>query len=218
MKNKNTLKVIIIALLFISAIVTFINPLYPNELLLQHIGTLLLVTPLIVDLRKKYLRLSSFIGIALFTLIHIIGARYIYSYVPYNEWTQTIFNLDINTYFSLKRNHFDRFVHFSFGVLFFPYFIQLFSKWHGLSFRKMILVAWLAIQAFSMFYELFEWSLTLLMSSEGAENYNGQQGDMWDPHKDMALAMLGSTMMSFVYLWKNKKILHKTHVAFKSKA
>jgi hypothetical protein len=24
--------------------------------------------------------------------------------------------------------------------------------------------------------------------------YNGQQGDIWDPHKDMALALLGATV------------------------
>ena len=30
--------------------------------------------------------MSAFIGIVAFTLLHVIGARYIYSYVPYKEW------------------------------------------------------------------------------------------------------------------------------------
>ena len=45
-----------------------------------------------------------------------------------------------------------------------------------------------------MIYELFEWLITVFLSSEEADCYNGQQGDMWDAQKDMALAMIGSTV------------------------
>jgi putative membrane protein len=34
-----------------------------------------------------------------------------------------------------------------------------------------------------------------------AEAYNGPQGDMWDPHKDMAIALLGALVMAAV-LWR----------------
>ena len=56
------------------------------------------------------------------------------------------------------------------------------------------------IQTGSMIYELFEWLLTIVMSSDAADSYNGQQGDMWDAQKDMALAMLGSTAMLLFYM------------------
>lgn len=36
------------------------------------------------------------------------------------------------------------------------------------------------------------------MTENVAENYNGQQGDIWDAHKDMTIAMLGSTISLFV--------------------
>lgn len=55
------------------------------------------------------------------------------------------------------------------------------------------------IYSWSMIYELFEWSLTIIMSPQSAENYNGQQGDMWDAQKDMALALLGSIISSILY-------------------
>ena len=42
------------------------------------------------------------------------------------------------------------------------------------------------------------------MTSEEADYYNGQQGDIWDAQKDMALAMLGSTIMLVYYLVKFK--------------
>lgn len=38
------------------------------------------------------------------------------------------------------------------------------------------------------------------MTSEEADYYNGQQGDIWDAQKDMALALLGSTFMLVLYL------------------
>jgi len=61
-------------------------------------------------------------------------------------------------------------------------------------------MAWLMIQTGSMIYELFEWLLTIVMSSDAADSYNGQQGDMWDAQKDMALALLGSTAILFLYM------------------
>ena len=56
------------------------------------------------------------------------------------------------------------------------------------------------IQTCSMLYELFEWLLTIVMESEVADYYNGQQGDVWDAQKDMALALLGSTFILVLYL------------------
>ncbi|MFD2135843.1 DUF2238 domain-containing protein [Novosphingobium resinovorum] len=40
----------------------------------------------------------------------------------------------------------------------------------------------------SAIYEIFEWLLTVFMAGPDALAYNGQQGDPWDPQKDMALA------------------------------
>ncbi len=207
--NKTKIPLLTFTVLF--GILTCIKPIYPKEMFLQHIGTALFVLILGVDIRRNFLTRSSFIGIILFTILHISAARYIYSYFPYNEWINSVFNIDINAYFGFDRNQFDRFVHFSFGILFFPFAIQIFGKRYGLSGTRAIFVAWLSIQAFSMLYELFEWSLTLIMSSETAENYNGQQGDWWDAQKDMALAMLGSSLMSLFYLIKikNRKSISK---------
>ena len=68
-----------------------------------------------------------------------------------------------------------------------------------------IFVVWSFIQTFSMIYEIFEWSLTLLMTSESADYYNGQQGDIWDAQKDMVFAMFGSTIMAIIYFIKGRK-------------
>jgi putative membrane protein len=145
----------------------------------------------------------TFVCIVLFTLLHVVGARYIYSYVPYKEWSISAGIVNAN-FFQDTRNHYDRFVHLSFGLLMFPFFMHLCKEWLKLNIPTAILVSWLIIQTGSMIYELFEWLLTVVMTSEEADYYNGQQGDMWDAQKDMALAMVGSTILAICYI-----IMHK---------
>lgn len=191
-------KSILIGLLVL-ALFTCIYPIYPDQQILQHLGTLFLIIPLIFDLNRNKLNKQSFIGLSLFIVVHIIGARYIYSFVPYNQWSQEFFGFNINEYFHLQRNHYDRFVHFGFGIFLFPIVFQLVGKWVSLNRVSKIVISWTILQTFSMVYELFEWGLTIVMTANVAENYNGQQGDVWDAHKDMALAMLGSTIISVAY-------------------
>ena len=114
-------KCTIVLLLVAFMIVTCINPIYPEQHFLQHIGTVLLLLPLIIDVRKNKFGRASFIGLSLFTLLHIIEARYIYSYVPYDEAIQQIFGFSVNEMMGATRNHYDRVVHFSFGLLMLPY-------------------------------------------------------------------------------------------------
>ena len=192
---------LIITFLAFTAI-TFIHPVYPREQFLQHAGTILLLIPLFADLVKDRMPMSAFVGILLFAVLHVIGARYIYSYVPYKEWSVSLGIVDAD-FFQDTRNHYDRFVHFSFGVLLFPYLRYACKQWFNLKTLPAVLMAWLIIQTGSMVYELFEWLLTIVLSPEQADNYNGQQGDIWDAQKDMVLAMMGSTLMAVYYFVKN---------------
>jgi putative membrane protein len=50
------------------------------------------------------------------------------------------------------------------------------------------------VPATSAAYELLEW----VVAPDVAEAYNGQQGDMWDAHADMAIAALGALVTSLV--------------------
>ena len=43
-------------------------------------------------------------------------------------------------------------------------------------------------------YELFEWGIAMTLAPDAAEAYNGQQGDVWDAQKDMAVAALGAVV------------------------
>ena len=199
--NKSKL-ILVLAFVAFTAF-TFINPVYPREQFLQHAGTVLLLIPLIADVMKDRMPMSAFVGILLFAILHVIGARYIYSNVPYKEWSVSLGIVDAG-FFKDTRNHYDRFVHFSFGVLLFPYLRYACKRWFNLKALPAVLMAWLIIQTGSMVYELFEWLLTIVLSPEQADNYNGQQGDIWDAQKDMVLAMLGSTLMAVHYFVKDR--------------
>jgi putative membrane protein len=44
----------------------------------------------------------------------------------------------------------------------------------------------------SMIFELFEWAAAELFGGDLGMGYLGTRGDIWDAHKDMALASLGA--------------------------
>ena len=196
------------ALLFIliaTSILFWVKSEYPNQQLLQHLGTLLVSFILIADLILDRLSLKAYIGVSLFILLHIIGARWIYSNVPYQSFFESI-GIDIHELFNInsQRNHYDRLVHFSFGLLMVPSLFEIYRVRIENTIISLVF-AWLTIQTFSMFYEVFEWLLTVIIPGEGATEYNGQQGDVWDAQKDMALAMLGSTFTAIIYIYKERK-------------
>lgn len=203
-----TTKTILFFIVILIGVLTCIHPIFPRDQYLQHIGTILLLIPMVADLRKSRMPMSAFIGIALFTLLHIIGARYVYSNVPYKEWSVSL-GLVGADFFQDPRNHYDRFVHFSFGVLLFPFLVYLCKERLRQKPLIAILIAWLVIQTGSMIYEMFEWLITVVMSPATADSYNGQQGDLWDAQKDMALALIGSTIAALFYLFKYKLISSK---------
>jgi putative membrane protein len=142
---------------------------------------------------QKFVSHSGFALSIIFLLIHVLGAHYLYSFVPYNEWSKQLFHFDLNAYYGWSRNMYDRLVHVSYGLLMYKIIFDCFSVWLPKAGRGQI--ALLVIQfvmASSMLYELIEWVIAIDMTTKDAENYNGQQGDVWDAHKDMAVATFGA--------------------------
>ena len=206
------IKIVIVGLIVLFGIITCLHPVFPNEQFLQHVGTLLLLLITVIDIRRNRLSMTSFVCVSLFIGIHILGARYIYSFVPYNDWFKELFHVDLNTLFHTTRNHYDRFVHFFFGVLAFPYLYELLDRKKGLNTFLKVVIVWAFIQSFSMMYEIFEWFLSTVMSDYDANNYNGQQGDLWDSQKDMVLAMIGSTIMAISFLIKKRRRQERIYI------
>jgi putative membrane protein len=151
---------------------------------------------------------ASYWMICVFLLLHLLGAHYLYSFVPYDRWSDALFGISISEIFSVPiseetgepRNHFDRLVHFLFGALMTLPMCETVERTMNLTRGKALIVAVAFLGVMSKVYELVEWWLTLVMDPENAEAYNGQQGDIFDAHKDMALALAGSAI-SATLIW-----------------
>jgi putative membrane protein len=174
---------------------------YPREQLLQHVPTVVAIMLLGVCVWKEWLTATSLTCVVAFLWLHILGARYIYSYVPYDDWATTLAGTSVSEWFDWQRNHYDRLVHFSFGALCIVPAFEMATRYGKLPPRWAVLFALLAVTTIGSLYEVFEWLLTVVMSPGDAEAYNGQQGDYFDAQKDMALAFVGSLVaMPFVAL------------------
>lgn len=186
---------------------SFVNAPFLKHQYLQHCITVLsLIVYLYYDNKKRFSR-KSFLLFMSFMALHVLAARYVYSYVPYDDWSQTLFGFRINDAFHFTRNHFDRFVHFCYGLLIFYPSAEVFRKFSGLSRKMSLLVAVLFILGSSALYEIAEWMVAITLDPSDAEAYNGQQGDMFDAPKDMAMATLGM-IVSLAIILINGKYLH----------
>lgn len=195
-----------LVLIFISILLSSIQPLEFEAYLLHQVGTVFMLVLLFIIFKKIGLDFLSFTLYLLFLLIHIIGAHYLYSYVPYNDWIQQVFHFNLDQYMGWSRNMYDRLVHLAYGVLLYPLIYRVFQVWLPTArpFTLFLLVIQF-VMASSVFYELIEWAIAIGLSPEEAENYNGQQGDMWDAHKDMLLATIGAIIYGVAALIKNLK-------------
>ena len=175
---------------------SWIQPLWPLEQTLHSSLTVIgLVVLWWVD-RRWELGSGAFAAICGFIAIHCIAARWLYSNVPYDAWLQAALHWSPNAAFGWQRNHFDRLIHFLYGVCFTPALLQLARHaWPALRIGQAFTLAVMVVMCSSLAYEWLEWGIALLLSPEAAEAYNGQQGDMWDAHADMLLATLGSLLV-----------------------
>lgn len=175
---------------------------------LENALTVIFVAALIVTYKRFQLSNISYTLIFIFMALHTVGAHYTYSQVPYNDWTRKLFGSPLNEWFGFQRNHFDRLVHFSFGFLLAYPIRELFLRIAGArGFWGYYLPLDLTM-SFSMVYELIEWAAAIILGGELGQAFLGSQGDVWDAHKDMALASAGAAIsMAVVALinWKFDK-------------
>lgn len=179
---------------------TWIRPIYPAEQALH--GSLTVVALLLMWRYATRLQVSErdLFLMVLFLSVHSIAARWLYSYIPYDAWGQKLLGYSINAQMGWTRNHFDRLVHFLFGVCFTPGIASYALRRYRWAPRPAFYFAIGAIMITSLWYEWFELAIAMTLSGKDAEAYNGQQGDMWDAHKDMLMATFGSLIWSMAYL------------------
>ena len=180
-----------------------ISPLYREDWIIENLLVVVFVAGMAATWRWFPFSRVSYTLIFLFLCLHAVGAHYTYAQVPYNEWTQALFGRSLNEAMGWERNHFDRLVHFCYGLLLAYPIREVFLRVANVrGFWGYFLPLDVAMST-SMAYELIEWGAALLLGGELGMAYLGTQGDIWDAHKDMALASLGAMIAMGVVVTVN---------------
>jgi putative membrane protein len=170
------------------------RPWYRQDWLLEN-ALVLLALPLLA-LGASRLRLSNAAYTCLFVFLcaHEIGAHYTYSMVPYDRAFQALSGQSLDALLGFRRNHFDRLVHFLFGLLLLPAAAQVLRAHVRMRGAFAFVIPILVVEASSAIFELIEWSAALVFGGDLGQAYLGTQGDAWDAQWDMALALLGAVI------------------------
>ena len=171
-------------------IITAINPLFPRDWLLENLLVFVCAALLVRSYRRFQFSNLSYALFALFLSLHLVGAHYTYAETPFGFWLQDLFDLE--------RNHYDRIVHFSFGLLIAYPMREILLRQSGLNRTWSYFIAINCIMAFSAFYEVLEIIAAAIVSPELGDAYLGTQGDEWDAQKDSFLAFTGSIIAMLV--------------------
>ncbi len=198
---------LVLALLFLEIIIASIHPLEMASYLLHQLGTVIMLSFLFFIQKKYGLRFVTFSLYIAFLMVHVVAAHYLYSYVPYNDWIKNIFHFDLNQSMGWTRNMFDRLVHICYGLFLVPFFLRLFQIClPNVKLGILLILVVQFVMATSLFYEWIEWWIAIGLSPDEAEKYNGQQGDIWDAHKDMFVATIGAIISAFMIKYHQKTV------------
>jgi putative membrane protein len=136
--------------------------------------------------RTRPLSDVSSILLTVFMIFHAIGSHYTYSLVPFGDWLKEAAGLE--------RNHYDRIIHFSFGLLLVYPIRELFLRTDVGKSRWLGVIAFMVIATLSGGYELMEWGAAVVVDPKAGQAFLGTQGDPFDAQADHLLACIGAAV------------------------
>jgi putative membrane protein len=178
--------------------VTAIHPLDRQAWILENILVVLFVLVLLVAYRRLQFSTAAYVCIALFLILHLVGAHYTYARMPLGLWAKNTFHL--------SRNHYDRFAHGAFGFLLALPLRELVLRFSGV--RRGVWSFWLPpaiILATSGFFEIVESIVAAIVAPGQGVNWLGGQGDQWDAQNDMLSALVGSLLMMLLVTFAERR-------------
>lgn len=186
---------LLVAVLIASAIAPFDRLTWLMETL-----PVMIVLPVLLATHRRF-PLTNFLYtlIAVHAVVLIVGGIYTYARVPLGFWVQHAFGL--------SRNPYDKLGHFMQGFV--PALIarELFIRRDWVRPPRIRAFLCVCVAMFiSSVYELIEWQSALFMG-QGADEFLGTQGDVWDTQEDMACALIGSVIaVVFLARWHDRAL------------
>lgn len=149
------------------------------------------ITPILIALPVMLLTyhrapLTSMLYFLVFchAAVLMLGGAYTYARVP--------LGFELQELLGLSRNPYDRIGHFFQGFVPAIAVREVLLRMRVVNGRRMLAFLIICVVlAISATYELIEWAAALA-TGEGAEDFLGTQGDVWDTQSDMFLALLGA--------------------------
>jgi putative membrane protein len=146
---------------------------------------------LLAATRRRFpLSNASYLLLGAFLTLHTVGVHYTYAQVPLGDWVR----LEL----ALGRNHFDRLVHFAFGLLLTYPLLEGFGRLVAV---RRLVVYYLAVMTsvgLSALWEILEAWVAQAVSPEAGVAFLGAQGDIWDAQNDMAAALYGAVLCALL--------------------
>lgn len=173
---------------------------YDRATWLMEVAPVLIALRLMIASRRSYpLTTLLYVLIAAHALVLIAGGFWTYARVPFGFWLQELFGAG--------RNPYDKIGHFMQGFV--PALVarEILLRGGHVSGRKMTAFLCICIaMAISASYELIEWAAALLMG-QGADEFLGTLGDVWNTQSDMFMALIGSsTAIASLSGWHDRQL------------
>ncbi len=186
---------VLIALIIFSGI----SPYDQGTWLLEVLPVILVLPVLYFTFRSFPLSSILYFFIFVHACVLILGGTYTYARVP--------LGYSIQEYLELTRNPYDKIGHFMQGFVPALAAREIFirKKWVKTGWVQPFLVVCVVL-AVSASYELIEWAAAMALG-QGAEDFLGTQGDIWDTQADMLWALIGAICaLLFLSRWQDRQI------------
>lgn len=169
-----------------------IAPLSRFDWFLENLLVFFFVGLLAATYRAFPLSDLSYVLLAVFFSLHAVGAHYTYSKTPVGWWLVELLEWE--------RNHYDRVVHFLFGLICCYPLWEVVRRGAHLAGWRSYGLAFAVVLAFSSIYEMLEWGVAKILSPDTAMAFLGTQGDVFDAQKDTTLAAVGALIALLVII------------------
>ncbi|GAA0750754.1 DUF2238 domain-containing protein [Ideonella azotifigens] len=165
-----------------------------------EVTPVVIAAPLLWALRRRCPFTPMLLGlIAVHCLILIYGGAYSYARVPLGFWLKDLLGTE--------RNPYDRIGHLAQGLV--PALVarEVLIR-RGVSAGRWLtgFLSLCVAMAISAWYELIEWAAALALG-QGANEFLGSQGDIWDTQSDMFCAFIGALLaLALFSRWQDRQI------------
>ena len=183
--------IILLILYLVGFILLAIDPHDRADWALENFFPISQLLAVIISYRYyKFTRISYYM-VFFYLFVQSWGGHFTYAEAAPFNWVRDEFHL--------ARNHYDRVAHFMLGFLLGLPIREILMQFISASRRWMNFLTALVVLAIGAFYEFIEWWVAVLVTPNLGDKFLGTQGDIWDTHWDMFLALIGAILTIAVF-------------------